>query len=286
MTTTENTISVITGAGGSMGAACARLIAARGDVLLLVDRRSEELEGIAAELRATGAEVHTQVADVRDAASMNAVAQTASGLGALGALVLAAGISPTMGDWRDLVTINFVGTWHGLRAFLPLARPGAVAVGFSSMAGAFLDASGIDVDDEYRADPARADLLERLEADRDGALTEPETTYRWSKLGVARLCEQEAPAWGARGGRTVSVSPGLIAGPMNQQEMGERGDLIDTLFAMTPLGRMGRPEEVAQVVAFLVSDGASFVTGCDVRIDGGLGAQRVFAERARRVQRA
>ena len=233
---------------------------------------------LADELRRDGKEVRTQVADVTDERAMRELASAASEAGQLGALVLAAGISPAMGDWRALVTVNFVGTWNGLQTFAPLAAPGAVAVGFSSMAGAFLLASGRDVEPAFRTDPGAADLLDRLAAVEDGFFTGAEAAYRWSKLGVARLCEQEAATWGRAGGRVVSVSPGLIEGPMNRLEMQDRGELISGLFAMTPLRRTGDPDEVAAVVEFLVSGAASFVTGCDVRIDGGLGAQRVFAE--------
>jgi NAD(P)-dependent dehydrogenase (short-subunit alcohol dehydrogenase family) len=271
-------VDVITGAAGSMGSRCARRLSGRDGVLLLADRRADELASLAAELQKDGKEVRTSVVDVTDPEAVRELAADASDAGSLRAMVLAAGISPAMGDWRALVAVNFVGTWNGLTAFAPMARPGAVAVGFSSMAGAFLVAQGHDIDPAFRTNPGAPDLLARLESLENGYFTEPEPAYRWSKLGVARLCEQEAATWGERGGRVVSVSPGLIKGPMNHLEMQDRGELITGLFMMSPLGRMGSPDEVAAVVEFLVSDAASFVTGCDVRIDGGLGAQRIFEQ--------
>jgi NAD(P)-dependent dehydrogenase (short-subunit alcohol dehydrogenase family) len=275
-------VNVVTGAGGAMGRCCALRLARRGGVMLIADRRPEPLRAVAAELADVGAEVVVESNDVTDGESMARLAAVAGDAGEIGAVVLAAGISPAMGDWRALVEVNFLGTWRGLRAFAPLARPGAVAVGFSSMAGMFLAAGGHDVDAAIRENPEVPDLVDRLAAIDDGFFTAPEAAYRWSKLGVARLCEQEAATWGARGGRVVSVSPGLIEGPMNALEMQDRGHLIRSLFDRTPLGRMGQPDEVAAVVEFLTSEAASFVSGCDIRIDGGLGAQRVFDQQAER----
>jgi NAD(P)-dependent dehydrogenase (short-subunit alcohol dehydrogenase family) len=98
---------------------------------------------------------------------------------------------------------------------------------------------------------------------------EPGTAYSWAKRGVRRLVEREATAFGRAGARICSVSPGTIDTPMGLQEF-ERQPAMRQLDSIAPLGRSGHAEEIAAVVDFLLSDQASFVTGTDVLVDGGV----------------
>jgi NAD(P)-dependent dehydrogenase (short-subunit alcohol dehydrogenase family) len=92
--------------------------------------------------------------------------------------------------------------------------------------------------------------------------------YALAKVGVVRAAARAAVRWGPRGGRASSLAPGLIDTPMGRQELEQQPAMKDML-AETPLGRLGRPEEIAEVAAFLVSDAGSFVSGIDVLVDGG-----------------
>jgi NAD(P)-dependent dehydrogenase (short-subunit alcohol dehydrogenase family) len=90
-----------------------------------------------------------------------------------------------------------------------------------------------------------------------------------SKLAVLRMVRRLAPAWGSRDARILSLSPGATESPMIQGEMAAR-PAFEEILRSRPLRRMGRVDEIASVAAFLTSDGASYMTGTDVLVDGGM----------------
>jgi NAD(P)-dependent dehydrogenase (short-subunit alcohol dehydrogenase family) len=257
-------VSVITGGAGGIGKASARRLAARGP-LLLADVSEAALRATAAELGAEGADVHTALCDVTDPASVAALADRAAALGPLGAVVHTAGLAPpTATDPRRTFEVNLPGTARVLDAFLPHATTGTVAVCIASLAGYRAFSAQYD---ELLADPLAPDLYDRLEAagaTRDDVLA----SYSVSKHGVILEVRRRAAAWGRAGARIVSISPGLVI----DTSIGEGAASIHAgaYAEIAAVGRPGYAKDVAGVVAFLASDDAAYVTGCDLLVDGGV----------------
>ena len=257
-------VAVVVGAGG-MGAAVARRLGMR-QRLIIADRDPDHLDRLTTALRTEGHDAIGVVCDVTDPVAVAALAQTLSATGPLAVLAHVVGLSPSMGDFRTVMTVNLAGARLVHDAMLPLAAPGTAAIFVASLA-----AHVGPIDDALHAimdNPLAPAFLDTLEA----ALSEPATptlAYRLSKAALVRLCQREASAWGARGARILSLSPGLIATPMGALEF-ERQPMKYDLLAATPLAREGTMLEVAATLDFLASRDASFMSGIDILLDGGL----------------
>ncbi len=258
MSPAEPRTNVVVGAASGMGAAVAELLAPRGP-LLLADRDTEQLGDVAARL---GPDVSTTRCDITEPADVDTLV---GATGPLGALVLTAGLSPSMASGRRIYEVNIVGTARVLRSFEPALGAGSVAVCFASMSAHLVP--GSEEIDEVLDDPESPTLFDDLAAagvDPD----QPQLAYALSKRAVVRLVRRRATSWGARGARLLSLSPGIIDTGMGRLEA-EHEPAMAQMVEASALGRMARPEEVAAVAAFLASDVASFMTGVDVLVDGG-----------------
>ena len=269
-------MAVVTGAAGAMGAACARSMITVADRLLLTDcddaRLDAEAERIAA---ATGVAIATVVGDIAHPRFVAELATRAAAIGEVHAVVHTAGVSPSMAGWEQILHVDLAGSARLLDAFLPVVVPGTVAVCIASIAG-LMGAFTPEMDAVLDA-PLVADFSARFRS-QFGSEPDPGSTYRLAKRGVIRLCERAAVAWGARGGRVVSLSPGLIDTAMGRLEL-EHNAIKVEMARRTPIRSTrqsldavlpGAVADIADVVTFLCSERASFLSGCDVRVDGGL----------------
>jgi NAD(P)-dependent dehydrogenase (short-subunit alcohol dehydrogenase family) len=268
-------VSVVTGGAGAMGSAAALALAPAVDALLLTDVDPDRLGAVAARIeRESRAKVCALAGDLADPDFVLELAGRVAALGDLRALVHTAGLSPSMAGWREILRVDLAAVARLLDAFLPQVSAGSAAVCLASVSGhmgAFDPAMDVVLDD-----PLAPDLEARFQA-LAGDAPDPGATYRLAKRGVIRLCERAAVAWGERGGRVVSLSPGLVDTAMGRLEL-EHNPIKVQLAGMTPVGGdrggetilPGRTDDIANTIEFLCSERAAFVSGCDVRVDGGL----------------
>lgn len=278
------TVAIATGAGRGMGLACARELARHADHVILVDRDPDSVTEAARtlpEYAPAGVTAEPFVLDVTDPAGLGRLAERAAAAGTLRAVAHAAGISPTMAGWRRIFQVDLIGTALLVDALRPLAADGTAFVCFASMSAVLRPPHPDDhAFDAIMADPLDPGMLDRLLSAAGPAIEDPGWAYGLAKRGVKHLVQREAVALGPRGARICSVSPGIIATPQGLQEA-EAHPSMSRMVALTPLARMGQPEELATVVGFLVSDQASFINGTDILVDGGAVAAITAAAKAR-----
>jgi NAD(P)-dependent dehydrogenase (short-subunit alcohol dehydrogenase family) len=260
MTGPNSGLAVVTGAAGGMGRATAKRFAADGYDLLLADVAEAPLAALADELKGQGAKVDILVGDV---AAADYPAQLIAAIGArpLRAVVHTAGLSPSMAGPERILAVNIGAMVRLVDALLARAVTGTAVVLIASTAGHMGAPPELDVALQGSAPQTWADLLAPY-------APTPEAAYALSKRAVLRLARRAAAAWGAKGARIVTLSPGIIDTGMGRAELAVQ-PLMAGMIEHSPLPRMGLASEIASVAAFLCSADASFVTGTDVLVDGG-----------------
>ena len=234
--------AVITGAGGGIGKAIALELAANGVHCNVLDRAGDLVESTVAEILENGGQATGHVCDVTYEAAIEAIAAAiktcdilvnAAGLVRPGALA-----ELKTAEWEDLLKVNLTGYFLMARTF----TPHLVASGNGSM---------IHIASISSANPQGS----------SGA-------YSVSKAGVVVMSKQLAFELGPKGVRSNTVSPGLVRTPMTEAYY-QVGDVAQRRDAAVPVGRVAKPDDIADIVTFLASDRARYITGADLVADGG-----------------
>lgn len=257
-------VAVVIGGGGGIGLGVAARLAGRYE-LLIADVSQANVDSALDSLRAIGGRASGAVCDVTDQDSVRRLAKTVRDLGRLRVLVNTAGLSPALADARTIMDVNLLGTATILEEFLPLAGAGTAVVCLASCSAY---RPGFGSFDDLVRDPLTpantAALHEAFPHDGDSG-----AAYAVSKRGVILLCESRAHDWGTKGARVVSVSPGPTDTSMGRAEENPDNPRARQFMAAATPSRRGRVHEVAAVIDFLCSDDASYVNGCDLRVDAG-----------------
>lgn len=255
-------VLVIIGTGG-MGMAIARRCGS-GSQLLLAD-----IGEVPSTLVDDGYDVHTERVDVSDAASVDALADAATQLGSVQSVVHTAGLSPVQTSADRVMAVDLLGTANVIDAFGAVVASGGAGVVISSMAGHL--AGGLSAEDETALSETPAAELPALPCVRQAADGDAGLAYAFAKAGVSALVRAAAQRWGRRGARINAISPGVIATAMGHAELdGPSGEFMRLMVAASGSRRLGTADDIASVTEFLLSRRASFITGADILVDGGV----------------
>ena len=246
----DNKVALITGGARGMGAAEARLLSKEGSKVVIGDVLDADGERLEAEINETGGQcrfVHLDVTSQREWVS--AIEETVSTFGKIDILVNNAGIyrvnnilDTSTEEWDQVMDINAKGVFLGSKAVIPYMKQngGGSIVNISSVAG--------------------------LVGNRMSS------AYTASKGAVRLFTKSTAIQYAGDAIRANSAHPGTIESPMTEQLL-EDPSYRDDRMRRTPIGRLGKPEDVAFGVLYLASDESSFVTGAELVIDGGRTAE-------------
>ena len=259
-------LAVVVGVGG-MGMAVAQRLGQHAR-LLIVDVSQDRLLSVKSQMDDSGYHFTTAQCDITRRDSVASLAYVIKEMGGFNTLAHVAGLSPSMADWRTIMSVNLIGAAHVAEALLPLVQANGAALFVSSLAGHLVNPEPEAA--KLLGNPLAPGFLDDLTAALgDGA--NPSSSYQLSKWALNRMCQRLAPAWGVRKARILTISPGLIATPMGALEFKNQPIKYD-LLAKTPLTRQGNMHEIADAVEFLLSSRASFISGTDLLVDGGIHA--------------
>jgi NAD(P)-dependent dehydrogenase (short-subunit alcohol dehydrogenase family) len=242
----DERVAVVTGAAGGIGKATAWRLAAEGAAVVVTDIAAGAGEALAEALRDSGARAEFVRHDVASESDWDAVCSTAAErFGGIDILVNNAGMGDlatieetSLQDWQRTIDVDQTGVFLGMRTAAPYLKASghASVVNISSIFGT----SG-------------------------GFGTSP--AYHAAKGAIRTLTKNAALHWAGEGIRVNSIHPGFIDTPI--LDAARDTPFWDVMTDLTPMGRLGRPDEIAAGVAYLASDDASFVTGLELYIDGG-----------------
>ncbi|MET7772640.1 SDR family oxidoreductase [Nocardia sp. NPDC005366] len=263
----DKDVAVVIGTGG-MGQAIARRIGS-GRSVLLADFDEAALTAVADRLRGEGHQISTRVVDVSDQDSVRSLADAAAALGRVTHVAHTAGLSPMQATAEMILRVDLAGVAYVLDEFARVIAPGGAGVVIASMAG-HMSGDYLAEHNRSLATTPAAELLDLPFLSSD-ELAYPAVAYALAKRANMLRVQAAAGAWGARGARVNSISPGIISTPMGQQELdGESGESMRAMVRMSASQRLGTPDDIAAATAFLLDPQAGFITGTDLLVDGGV----------------
>lgn len=239
-------IVIVTGAGGGIGGAAARVLAGPERIVLVADLALDAAEAVAAALRTEGHRAEAIAIDVADEASVAALAQRARALGTPWALVAAAGFAAggplaetSIALWDRLMVVNLRGTFLCLQALLPdLVTAGGGKVVLLASTSSFV------------------------------ASSTPLAAYDVTKAAIRQLAVSSAAEYAPLGVNINTVAPGLIRTRLTEGVLDDDAKRARATISV-PAGRVGTPEDIAGAIAYLCSEAADYVHGHTLVVDGG-----------------
>ncbi len=265
-------LALVIGCGG-MGMGVARALG-RHHPLLIADISPSRLAEAVETLRLEGFIAAGQVCDIVDRAQVAALGKVIAQRHGIRVLAHIAAVGGAERDWRKMMAVDLIGPHLIANMAEPHMVQGGAAIFVGSLAG-YLPPHGRDID-ALLDEPLQPGFMKGIES-AIGSNPKWIDTYAYAKHGITRLAETRARAWGKRGVRVVSLSPGMIDSPMARAQGatlpshgGDDKDIPRNEKAQEiPLGREGTLPEIISVIEFLVSDAASFINGIDIVVDGG-----------------
>jgi NAD(P)-dependent dehydrogenase (short-subunit alcohol dehydrogenase family) len=258
-------VLTVIGVGG-MGEAIARRLGA-GKTVLLADYNDETLASVTESLSAAGYHVQGRGVDVSSPESVHELAAYAASLGSVTQLAHTAGLSPSQASAEAILAVDLLGVALVLQEFGEVIAPGGAGVVIASMSGHLVPPPTAEQEHALAHTPP----LELLQLDFVRKLSHPGLAYAIAKQANNIRVRAASVQWGRRDARINSISPGIISTPMSQQELASPvGDGMRAMIAMSASGRLGTAEDIASATAFLLGPDASFITGTDLLVDGGV----------------
>ncbi len=259
-------ICVVTGGGSGMGLEAAKLLG-KTNHIILVGRTVSKLEQAISELKELGISAEAFPADASNRQAVKKLAEYASEKGNVKTLIHAAGVSPHMSDGEKIFDINALGTIHMDEEFANIMKEGSCILNVSSMSAYMMPADKapkqvykLSLSDEEAFKNTMHQIIKGVPEEQ-----QREMAYTLSKNFVVWYTSRMAVSCGKKGIRVVSISPGTFRTPMGEIE----GEEAAAFAKRGALGRLGEPEEIAKMMAFMVSEECSYLTGVDILYDGG-----------------
>ena len=266
MALTRNQVVVITGAAGGIGRSCA--YAMRDYKLVVTDYSQEIVDKLVMELRGEGIDALGYAADITDREAIEGLKNLALRQGNFKAVIHTAGVSGATKNLERIFDINLRATDIVIDTFHDISRKDSVIVLIASMMGHAIPPNAA-YDGALRK-PNRKDAFSIVEPFVEKS---SDIMYNFTKRGVLLLAEDNVMRFGNMGARIVTISPGVVFSPMVKQAWHDHPEVMEAQRRMTPAGRYGVPEDIAELAKFLISDAAEFITGTDIMLDGGLFSQ-------------